>query len=159
MILSSCSGLVGEIEFISAMTNIFELWFDENEGLVGTIPTEIGTLTELASLSFSNCDLSGVIPTEIGKLTKMEQMWLFGNWFSGDIPTEIGLLAQLEILGLEDNDISGVSMPDEVCDLDLVALSADCGGDSYFMNCTCCTCCEPPCPIVNLPLYETRFLR
>jgi hypothetical protein len=150
--------LEGDIEYIANMDNIFELWMDDNPGLIGTIPTEIGKLTSLASLSFSGCDLSGRIPTEIGELIMMEQMWLFGNWLSGEIPSEIGLLTELEIFGVEDNNITDVTMPSEICDLELLALGADCGGDSDYVECECCTCCEPPCPIVNLPLYGSRFL-
>jgi hypothetical protein len=153
-------GLEGNIEYVANMDQMFELWMDDNPGLEGTIPTEIGKLTALASLSLSGCDFSGQIPTEIGELTMMEQMWLFGNWLSGDIPSEIGLLTVLEIFGVEDNNITDVTMPSEICDLNLVALSADCGGAFDFMDCDCCTCCEPPCPIADLPpLYDgTRSL-
>lgn len=47
-------------------------------------------------------------------------------------------------------------MPSGICDLKdaddgLLALGADCE-DSAWVNCTCCTCCEAPCAVVNMPL-------
>lgn len=148
------SGLEGDINGVPKMTSIFELWIEENN-VVGPIPGDIGKLTGLASLSLSNNDLTGQIPSEIGNLSLMRQMWLHGNWFTGTIPSEIGKLSQLQILGLEDNSITHTSMPDEVCDLDMISLSGDCQGD-WGLECECCTCCEPPCPAVTLPVYDVR---
>lgn len=154
------NGLEGDLNFISGMSKIVELWMDENPDLTGTIPTTIGHLTKLMSLSITNCDLSGQIPTEIGQLTLMEQMWFFGNWLSGTIPTEVLQLTNLKILGLEDNNITNTVIPQGLCEKDMLALSADCSGTDVTVDCTCCTCCEAPCPIVNLPTYDnTRLLQ
>lgn len=151
------TGLEGQADFIPLLSDsLFELWLDDNPNLGGTIPPQIGRMTNLASFSVTGCDFWGQIPTEIGRLTLMEQMWFFGNRFSGTIPSEIANLPKLQILGLEDNNITQVSMPQEICALDLLALSADCGGESDLIACDCCTCCEAPCPIVNLPMYEQR---
>ena len=79
-------GLTGDVEFLPSLNKIVEIWLDENPDLGGTIPTEIGRLNTMASLSLTNCDMWGQIPSEIGKLTMMEQMWFFGNWFSGMLP-------------------------------------------------------------------------
>jgi hypothetical protein len=48
------------------------------------------------------------------------------------------------------------TMPSGICDLKeedngILALSADCD-DAAWVNCTCCTCCVAPCPVVNIPL-------
>lgn len=91
------TGLEGDLEFLSDVGPMYELWMDDNPYLVGTIPSEIGTLTTLASLSISNCDLWGQIPTEVGHLTLLEQIWLFGNWLSGTVPTEFGKLSELQV--------------------------------------------------------------
>jgi Leucine-rich repeat (LRR) protein len=153
-------GIQGELQdFLPHMKSMFELWMDDNDDLGGTIPTLIGGLTDLASLSLANNDIVGTIPSEIGKLTKMDQMWLYGNWITGTIPSEIGLLTALKIFAVEDNSIKETSMPSEVCQLDMVALSSDCGGEDDFVDCDCCTCCEAPCPIKNLPIYGNRRRR
>jgi Leucine-rich repeat (LRR) protein len=148
-------GLEGDLEFISDLGHMYELWMDDNPLIVGTLPSEIGALTSLASLSLSNCDLSGQIPSQIGALTQMEQMWLFGNWLSGTVPSEIGNLDVLQIFAIEDNNITDVVMPTEICDLGLFSLSADCNEDWGF-SCDCCTCCDEHCPVATLPLYSSR---
>lgn len=150
------SGFRGDLSFIPKMKNIFELWVDDNPEIVGTIPSEIGQISTMASLSVSSCGLTGQIPTEIGKLSLMQQMWFFGNWFTGSIPSEFAKLSSLKILGIEDNDIINAKMPQEICSMDLIALSADCGGESDYIECACCTCCESPCPVANLPVYEPK---
>lgn len=153
------NGLQGDLSFVSDMSKIVELWMDENVDLTGTIPTTIGLLTNLMSLSITNCDLSGQIPTEIGQLTMMEQMWFYGNWLTGSIPNEILQLTNLKILGLEDNNITDTVMPQGLCDREMIALSADCDATDVTVDCACCTCCQAPCPIVNLPTYDsTRLL-
>jgi hypothetical protein len=58
------TNLTGTLEFIEFMKEIYELWIDDNPMLGGTLPTEMGRLTKLASLSLSDCDLSGTIPSE-----------------------------------------------------------------------------------------------
>jgi len=154
------NGLEGDLTFLRNLTKIVELWLDGNSDISGTIPSDIGLLTNLMSLSITHCDLWGQIPTEIGKLTLMEQMWFYGNWLSGSIPTEIVGLPNLKILGLEDNNITDVAMPQGLCEKDMIALSADCGGEYDLVECSCCTCCESPCPVVNLPTYDnTRLLQ
>ena len=46
-------------------------------------------------LDLADTQLSGSIPTEIGLLTQLDEIWLESNDISGPIPTEIGNLSQL----------------------------------------------------------------
>jgi Leucine-rich repeat (LRR) protein len=156
--LYACNcNLQGELEdLLPQMTNLHEVWMDDNFELAGTIPASIGGLTKLKSLSISNCDLKGTIPPELGNLSNLQQLWLYGNWLSGTVPSEIGLLSDLAILGIEDNNLTN-AMPQEVCDLNLLALSSDCGEFEY-LQCDCCTCCESPCPIHTIKLFGGRLL-
>jgi Leucine-rich repeat (LRR) protein len=55
-------------QLFTALSALQELLFDSNR-LNGTIPTEIGYLTQLQTLDFSNNSFSGSLPTEIGKLS------------------------------------------------------------------------------------------
>ena len=59
--------------------------------LSGTVPTEIGNLTQLAEMYLS-CNLSGTVPTEMGRLTRLTQLWLHNNQISGTLPTELNLI-------------------------------------------------------------------
>jgi len=142
-------GLKGELEsFLPNFKVIEELWLDDNY-FSGAVPTALSSVSTLASLSLSENLLSGSLPTELGLMTNMEQLWLFGNNLEGEIPSEIGSMASLQILGLEDNKMYNISMPSEICDLGLVALSADCTAEVECSS-DCCTCCTAPCPVANL---------
>jgi len=85
-------------------------------GLTGSIPPEIGNLTNLNSLNLGENQLTGSIPPEIGNLTNLTYLDLGGNQLTGEIPSEIVNLTNLERLYLERNELSG-SIPLEIDNL------------------------------------------
>jgi len=84
--------------------------------LTGTIPSEIGNLTNLISLQLSINQLTGSIPVEIGNLTNLTILTLFLNQLSGTIPSEIGNLTNVTFLSLSHNQLTG-SIPPEIGNL------------------------------------------
>ena len=65
------SSLTGSLDFVASMDSMLELWLDYNN-FHGTIPTTIGTVSTLGSLSLSNnYFVSGTIPTEIASVKQM----------------------------------------------------------------------------------------
>ena len=68
----------------------------------------------LPNLPYSG--LTGSIPSEIGNLTNLTELNLYGNQLTGSIPSEIGNLTKLEYLFLNDNQLIG-NIPSEVCNL------------------------------------------
>lgn len=84
--------------------------------LIGTIPPEIGLLSEVDEIQMYRNQLNGEIPSEIGQLNKLTILALDNNQLSGTIPTQIGNLNNLEILILNNNLLSG-PIPAEVGDL------------------------------------------
>ena len=88
------------------------------QGLTGSIPPEIGSLTNLRHLYLYNNQLTGSIPSEIGKLTNLTHLYLDNNQLTGSIPSEIGNLKNLTRLYLENNQLTGV-IPVSICDLDI----------------------------------------
>jgi Leucine-rich repeat (LRR) protein len=58
--------------------------------------------------------LTGSIPSEIGYLTNLIILDLYTNQLTGSIPPEIGNLTNLIRLDLSDNQLSSV-IPDEIC--------------------------------------------
>ena len=86
------------------------------QGLTGSIPPEIGCLTNLTVLDLSWNQLSGDIPPEIGSLTNLTALNLSYNQLTGEIPPEIGNLTNLTYLRLHYNQLTG-EIPPEVCDL------------------------------------------
>ena len=85
-----------------------ELW---RMGLNGTIPKELGNLSELQTLHLNANGLTGSIPPELGQLSKLRWLKLYNNKLTGSIPPQLGKLAQLEVLYLESNDLEGAIPP------------------------------------------------
>ena len=85
-------------------------------GLSGTIPSELGNLTDLQWLEFSSNQLSGEIPEELGNLTNLGSLGLFSNQLSGEIPEELGNLTNLQWLEFSSNQLSG-EIPEELGNL------------------------------------------
>jgi len=120
------------------------MWMDGNY-VSGTIPTEIGLISNLASFSVANTTLKGKIPNEIGNLSSLRRLWLFGNQLTGEIPTALNNLNQLEVVELHGNELVG-KMPDGVCssvsnsDYEYKSLTSDCNS---LVTCgrSCCTQC------------------
>ena len=94
-----------------------------DKGLTGTIPPEIGLLSELAELSLYGSPaytpnfLTGSIPSELGNLGKLEYLSLTGNLLSGSIPEELGQLENLQRLGIGNNFLTGC-IPKSLTDLE-----------------------------------------
>ena len=83
--------------------------------LSGSLPTEIGNSENLERLYLSNNQLSGSIPSSIGNLKQLKELQLYGNQLSGSIPSSIGNLKNLEQLDLSNNQISDI--PSSIVDM------------------------------------------
>ncbi len=81
--------------------------------LTGTIPAELGSLSNLTELSLVYNSLTGAIPTELGNLTNLTRLYLTGNQLTGVIPTTLGSLSSLQIIALAGNQLTG-SLPPEL---------------------------------------------
>ena len=89
--------------------------------LIGSLPAEIGDLSELETLDLFANRLSGPLPTEIWNLTKLITLDLSSNiGFTGTIPSTIQNLQSLEVLkisgDLDTNVLSG-GIPQEIGNL------------------------------------------
>jgi hypothetical protein len=116
-------------------TSVILITLDANE-LAGSIPPELGHLSNLTYLSLRENQLSGSLPAalgELGSLTHLDLtlngltggipaaladagslrfMSLDNNQLTGPIPRELGSLAALEGLYLSENDLSGQIPPE-----------------------------------------------
>ena len=81
--------------------------------LTGTIPSSIGSLSNLATLLLDGNRLTGAIPGSIGSLSNLNTLLLNNNQLTGSIPPELGSLSNLIGLYLHDNQLTG-SIPPEL---------------------------------------------
>ena len=93
------------------MDSLEELRLAQNS-LTGSIPPELGNLTQLEELFLNSNSLTGSIPPELGNLTQLEKLFLNGNSLTGSIPPELGNLAQLKVLFSTNNSLSGPIPPE-----------------------------------------------
>ena len=85
-----------------------ELW---HNGLTGSIPPELGSLSNLLVLVLATNRIKESIPAEIGNLTNLIQLSLGGNNLSGTIPPSLGNLSNLTFLDLSNCNLSGPIPP------------------------------------------------
>ncbi|CAK9145850.1 unnamed protein product [Ilex paraguariensis] len=75
--------------------------------LTGTIPPEIGNLSELFMLNLSHNNLLGSIPASLSNLSHIESLDLSYNKLTGSIPSELIKLNFLEVFSVAYNNLSG----------------------------------------------------
>ena len=85
---------------------VTELSLSDNN-LSGTLPPELGDLTQLRRLVLDNNELTGPIPSELGKLDWLTMLELSVNGLTGTIPVELAALPHLDSLLLWRNQLSG----------------------------------------------------
>ncbi|PHT66868.1 hypothetical protein T459_31293 [Capsicum annuum] len=100
---------------IGNLTNLVCLDLHINQ-IYGTIPSQIGSLVKLQILRIFNNHLNGSIPGEIGQLRCLTKLSLGTNFLNGSIPASLGNLNNLSYLYLYENSLSG-SIPREMGNL------------------------------------------
>lgn len=112
-----CSnGLRGTIPTqLGGLSNLEWLLLGDNE-LTGTIPPELGTLDHLVILGLNHNQLTSTIPPDLGNLTNLQELGLNSNLLTGSVPSQLGDLTNLVNLGLCFNQLTG-SIPSEIGNL------------------------------------------
>ena len=108
--------LTGQIPSgLGSLTNLrtLSLWGNQ---LTGTIPPELGNLAKLRILRLWGNELTGTIPAELSKLTNLLDLSLSQNQLTGAIPAWVGSLANLQWLYLSGNELTG-TIPAELARL------------------------------------------
>jgi Leucine-rich repeat (LRR) protein len=116
LISLSSNGLSGSIPSeLGNLTNLTRLYLIANN-LSGSIPPELGNLTKLTWLFLNSNSLSGSIPSELDNLSNLERLYLNANSLSGSIPAWLGTLSNMEWLYLNGNSFTG-TIPSELSSL------------------------------------------
>ena len=109
-------GLAGSIPpELGNLTNLTSLYLSNNK-LTGPVLAELGNFTDLTSLNLADNQLTGLIPPELGNPTDLTSLNLADNQLTGPIPPELGNLTDLSVLNLGGNKLSG-SIPPELGNL------------------------------------------
>ena len=98
---------IGEWQSISFIEGRVVALYLVDQGLTGTMPSELGSLTNLQSLSLGLNHLTGEIPAELGNLSNLQSLWLRLNQLTGEIPAELGNLSNMQELALGGNHLTG----------------------------------------------------
>lgn len=95
------------VQCMEATASIDRLEFEGN-GLAGTLPSELGHLSELKYLYLEQGAIGGTIPTELGRLSKLLVLDLDYNYLTGEaIPSSLYNMWSLAQLDLNDNLLTG----------------------------------------------------
>jgi Leucine rich repeat/Leucine Rich repeat len=107
--LSADLGLLSTLRNFSMSCGIC----DDFGGLFGSLPSEIGKLTNLELLVLPGNRLTGSLPSQIGQLSNLKIFDVLINAWTGSLPTQIGQLTNLTILDVSYNALTG-SLPTQV---------------------------------------------
>eukprot|EP00980_Cylindrotheca_fusiformis_P028023 scaffold22577_cov122-Cylindrotheca_fusiformis.AAC.2 len=91
---------------VGLLTNAQVIYFEKNL-FNGNLPSELGLLSNLSTLWLHSNNFRGAIPSEIGRLTKLRDLNLSQNSLTGTLPPSIGLLQDSEFLILSSNSLKG----------------------------------------------------
>jgi RHS repeat-associated protein len=102
-----------EIGSLQAM-NTLNLY--NNRGISGSIPSSIGQISTLQYVYLYTCNLTGTIPSSLFDIAGLQWVNLGDNKLSGSIPANIGNATALTYIGFHANDLTG-SIPLSICNL------------------------------------------
>ncbi|XP_010547527.1 PREDICTED: probable LRR receptor-like serine/threonine-protein kinase At4g37250 [Tarenaya hassleriana] len=78
-----------------------------SSSLLGSVPSDLGTLPALQRLDLSNNSINGSLPVSLFNATELRFLDLSNNLISGELPVSFGGLQNLQVLNLSDNALVG----------------------------------------------------
>lgn len=91
--------------------------------LEGTIPTELGLLSDLRYLDMGHNHLHGSLPESLFQITSLQTLSLSNNALTGTISPQLSSLSRLKKLELDDNTFVGTLPELHLRDLEVVNLA------------------------------------
>lgn len=132
--------LLGTIPTEIALFDLRSLGLGSNR-IGGTIPSELGRLSNLSSLNLGSNNLVGTLPTELSGLVSLQTLFLYQNDIEGTIPFSYSSLISLKHLFIEATGLFG-DVDSALCQREnsFESFYANCAADGNI-TCTCCTSC------------------
>ncbi|KAL1804452.1 hypothetical protein ACET3Z_033099 [Daucus carota] len=138
--LSAC-GLYGSIPYEIGMLSELKYLSLSYNHLTGDLPSSMSNLTQLQVLDVSYNELNGSILLELGNLSNLVHLDLGSNGvLKGSISYQIGMLSELQYLSLNDNHLTG-DLPSSLSNLTRlqeldVSYNSFAGSIPTFQNCS-----------------------
>ncbi|KAJ6825917.1 polygalacturonase inhibitor-like [Iris pallida] len=105
-------GLNGSIPTsIGGLTALESITISSLTSLVGTIPPQLSKLKNLKTLIIYSTKVSGPVPSFLSALPALEQITLANNMLEGTIPSSLGNLPNLNYIDLSGNQLHGAIPP------------------------------------------------
>jgi hypothetical protein len=108
---------------IGELTDLVTLKMGRNP-ITGTLPA-ITTLKKVVQFNCNFCALHGEFPDIFGELPSLEITYWDGNGFSGSLPPSIGLAKKLTRLSFNINNFTG-PIPESICNIPAGKKGGDC---------------------------------
>lgn len=78
-----------------------------NSQIVGSLPSDLGSIEHLQVLDLSNNSLNGSLPSSLSQASQLRFLNLSNNRMTGSVPDSITQLRSLQFLNLSDNALAG----------------------------------------------------
>ncbi|KAG4933452.1 hypothetical protein JHK82_047758 [Glycine max] len=78
-----------------------------NSQLLGSVPSDLGSIEHLQILDLSNNSLNGSLPSSLSQASELRFLNLSNNLITGEVPESLSQLRNLEFLNLSDNALAG----------------------------------------------------
>ncbi|KAK4492893.1 hypothetical protein RD792_000218 [Penstemon davidsonii] len=100
------TGLIPKSIGLGNLSTSLERFIASSCRISGTIPNEIGNLSNLIWFALGDNELNGIIPQTLGKLENLQRLDLSGNKLQGSIPNNFCNLRKMYLARLSGNRIS-----------------------------------------------------
>jgi hypothetical protein len=111
------NGLKGSLPTeIGYLESLRDLDLHGNSEMTGSLPSEIAAMTALDSLDISGSPMGGPVPTVLGNLATLNRLELSACEFSGTFPRQLFRLRAIRFMSLSNNHLYG-TLPTEVGEL------------------------------------------